>query len=126
MESRGEAALSVPSELGTGQPEEEQAPLSAIIAALNARFGTNFTPADQLFFDQIEHDLTNDEKLAQQAKTNTIENFKYPFNDMFIDKVIGRMEQNQEITDRLMNEEEFAEVVREFLLQKVYASLKSS
>ena len=126
LEAKGEAALGVSSELGTGQAQDEEARLSAIIAALNERFGTDFNAADQLFFDQIEHDLASDEKLAQQAKINTIDNFKFPFNDVFIDKVIGRMEQNQEITDRLMNEEEFAEAVRDFLLRKVYARLQSS
>ena len=84
---------------------------------------TDFTAADQLFFDQIEEDLMSDENLSQQARNNSIENFRYPFNDVFIDKVIGRMEQNQEITDRIMNEDEFADLVKDLLLRKVYRKL---
>ena len=124
LEPKGESALKAPSDIdGTTKPEEER--LSAIIEFINERFGTDFTAADQLFFDQIEQDLVGDEKLSQQAKNNSIENFRFPFNDVFIDKVIGRMEQNQEITDRIMNEEEFAELVRNLLLQKVYQRLQT-
>jgi type I restriction enzyme, R subunit len=39
-------------------------------------------------------------------------------------KVIDRMEQNQEIADKLMSEDRFAEVVSDFLLQKVYGRLR--
>jgi len=34
-----------------------KAPLSEIINVLNARFGTDFTQSDRLFFDQMEADL---------------------------------------------------------------------
>lgn len=125
LEPIGDIALKAPSDIGgLTKPEEER--LSAIIEMLNQRFGTEFTAADQLFFDQIEQDLISDEKLSQQAKTNSIENFRFPFNDMFIDKVIGRMEQNQGITDRILNEDQFAEIVKEWLLERVYKRLKSS
>ncbi len=39
---------------------------------------------DKLFFDQIEEELIADETLSKQAKTNTIDNFKYGFQDVFI------------------------------------------
>lgn len=119
LESKGDIALQAPSEL-TGSKKIEEEQLSTIIEYVNERFGTDFTNADQLFFDQIEEDLMSDENLSQQARNNSMENFRYPFNDVFIDKVIGRMEQNQEITDKIMNEDEFAELVKDLLLRKVY------
>jgi type I restriction enzyme R subunit len=122
LESKGDIALQAPSEL-TGSTKLEEEQLSTIIEYINERFGTDFTAADQLFFDQIEEDLMSDENLSQQARNNSIENFRYPFNDVFIDKVIGRMEQNQEITDRIMNEDEFADLVKDLLLRKVYRKL---
>lgn len=119
----GEGGLRVVADVGTGSVEQEKILLSRLIDLLNEQFGTEFTAADQLFFDQIEEDLVSDSTLAQQGKSNSIENFKYPFNDVFINKVIDRMGQNQEIVDKLMNEDRFAEVVSDFLLHKVYGRL---
>ena len=61
------------------------------------RFGTDFTEADKLFFDQIEAELVADEKLSDKAKSNTIDNFKFGFDDVFMTKLIDRMDQNKEI-----------------------------
>ena len=121
-----DAGLRVPSEVGTGQTEHEEAPLSTIVQDLNKRFGTEFNDGDQLFFEQIEEDLIRDRDLSKQAKTNSIDNFKYPFDDVFIGKVIERMEQNQEITDKIMNEDRFADAVRDLLLKRVYGRLQKS
>jgi type I restriction enzyme, R subunit len=46
----------------------EDAPLSTIIEMLNERFGTAFTPRDQLFIDQIELDLASIPTLAPRPK----------------------------------------------------------
>lgn len=123
LEPNLEAALRVPSDVGTAQASETEQ-LSTIIQILNERFGTEFTAADQLFFDQIEQALTDDPQLAQQAKANTIENFKYPFDNAFLDKVVERMDNNQEITERIMNEDRFASAVRQMLLDNVYRRLQ--
>ena len=50
-------------EAGIKRAKEEKAPLSQIINVLNDRFGTDFTEADRLFFDQMEADLLLDDKL---------------------------------------------------------------
>src|SRR5262249_39397363 len=56
------ATVSGPTQVGTGRPEEEdRAKLSEIVQVLNERFGTNFTQADQLLFDQVMEDMTQDE-----------------------------------------------------------------
>lgn len=76
--------------------------LSEIINVLNERFGTEFEEADKLFFDQIEAELMEDETLQTQARVNKIDTFKFAFNDKFdIDKLIGRMNQNQEIFEKI-------------------------
>src|SRR3989344_2990447 len=108
---------------GVREEKEEYAKLSEIIKILNERFGTDFTEADKLFFDQIEEELVADEKLSKQAKTNSVENFKYGFQDVFINKVIDRMEQNQDIFKKIMDDKDFAETVKDWMLDKVYKRL---
>lgn len=105
--------------------EEDKVPLSEIITVLNEKFGTDFTDADKLFFDQIEAELISDRTLSQQAKNNTIENFKYGFDDLFYNKVIERMSQNEEIFKKIMDSKEFANVVKNIILKSVYEKLQT-
>ncbi|MBU1044089.1 MAG: DEAD/DEAH box helicase family protein [Candidatus Omnitrophica bacterium] len=112
-------------EAGTKKDKEEFAQLSEIVKILNDRFGTDFTEADKLFFDQIEEELVLNEKLGTQAKSNTIENFKFGFEDVFRDKLIDRMEQNQDIFNKIMDDKAFSSVVKDYLIKKVYKRLNA-
>ena len=42
---------------------------------------------------------------------------------MFLEKLIERMEQNQELFARIMDDKSFADVVKQWMLQKVYKRL---
>ncbi len=120
LEDQAEYGLLGGREGGIRSTKEEVAMLSAIIDILNKRFGTEFTEADKLFFDQIEAELMADLKLAEQARNNTEDGFKFWFNDVFMDKLIGRMEQNQDIFAKMMDDNEFGELVKKYMLRKVY------
>jgi type I restriction enzyme R subunit len=120
LEAQTEAGLQNITEAGIKRKKEEKAHLSEIIDILNERFGTDFNEADKLFFDQIEEELLNDEKLKMQAKSNTIDNFKYGFEEAFLAKLIERMEDNQNIFEKILNDQEFGEAVRKWMLTKVY------
>ncbi|CAG0973651.1 Type I restriction enzyme EcoR124II R protein [Methanosarcinales archaeon] len=123
LEKGGEYELKPTTEAGTKKDKEEFAALSQIINVFNDRFGKPLTDADKLFFDQIEEELVSDETLSKQAKTNTIGNFKYGFQDVFINKLIERMEQNKEIFAKIMDDNVVAEVVKDYMLKKVYKRL---
>lgn len=123
LESQGEYGLDGGNEAGIRMSKEEKAALSEIITVINKRFGTEFTTADKLLFDQIEEDMVADERLAAQAKSNTIENFKFGFKEAAIDKFISRMDQNQDIFGRMMDDQDFSGLVMDYLLKKVYGRL---
>ncbi len=108
------------SEAGIKRAKEEKAKLSEIIEVLNERFGTEFEEADKLFFDQIEAELIQDKTLQTQAKANAIDTFKYAFEDMFLNKLIERMDQNQDIFDKIIENKSFGHLVRELMMKKVY------
>jgi len=111
------------SEAGIKRAKEEKAPLSEIIDLLNERFGTEFEEADRLFFEQIETELIQDEKLQTQAKANKIDTFKFAFEDIFVNKLIERMEQNQDIFDKIIENKSFGNLVKEIMMKKVYAKI---
>ena len=123
MESKGEFGLEGMDGAGIRMNKEEKEALSEIINVLNNRFGTEFNEADKLFFDQIEAELVADDKLSKQAKNNSISNFKFGFDDVFMDKLIGRMDQNQDIFSRMMDDNDFGVLVKNYMLKKVYERL---
>lgn len=123
MEDQGVYELEGGGSAGIRMSKEDEVALSEIIEVLNKRFATAFNTADKLFFDQIEEDMILDEKLAGQAKNNSIENFKFGFEDLFMDKLIGRMEQNQDIFTKMMDDKDFGNIVKSYMLKKVYHRL---
>ena len=91
---------------------------------LNDRFGTEFKDADKLFFNQIEEELVLNEKLGEQAKSNTIENFKFGFEEIFMNSLISRMDQNQDIFKKIIDDKEFSKTVKKLMLERVYDRLR--
>jgi type I restriction enzyme, R subunit len=118
-----EGQLSGTTEAGLKHAKDEEAFLSEVINILNDRFGTEFEEADKLFFDQIEAELMDDETLQAQARVNKIDTFKFAFNDKFVDKLIGRMEQNQEIFEKILEDKVFGDLVKELMMKKIYKKL---
>jgi type I restriction enzyme, R subunit len=117
----GELSGTVEAGLKRGKDEEEY--LSQIINVLNDRFGTEFEEADRLFFDQIEAELMDDKSLQTQAKANKMDTFKYAFDDKFIDSMIGRMDQNQDIFEKILEDKLFGDLVKELMMKKVYKKM---
>lgn len=109
-----------PTEVGTGIARGEEIELSKLIDILNERFGTEFKPGDQLFFDSIKEDAAANQTIRQAAQANTLENFGYVFNKALEDFFIDRMDQNEEITAKFMNEDAFRKAVSKHLMKEVY------
>lgn len=111
------------SEAGINRAKDEKAPLSIIIEKLNKQFGTEFEEADRLFFEQIETALIQNENLKNQAKANKIDTFKFAFEETFLEKLIERMEQNEEIFERILEDQSFGSLVKELMMKNVYTRL---
>jgi type I restriction enzyme R subunit len=113
-----------PTSVGTGMAQKDEIELSKLIDILNQRFGTEFKPGDQLFFESIREDAVSDNSLRQAAVANTIENFGYVFRKALEGLFIDRMDQNEEITAKFMNEDQFRETVSQHLLKEVYEQIR--
>jgi type I restriction enzyme R subunit len=108
------------------QAEEEQERLSAIISVLNDHFGTALGPADQLFFDQLETTWLGDEQLVAQARANPIENFKLVFADVFLKSIAGRMDDNADIFQRILDDPAFQSIVMNHYLRRVFTQARAT
>ena len=125
LDKRGGGEVAGPVAVGTGILRDGKIKLSHLIDILNDRFGTNFRPGDQLFFDSIREDASADPALRQAAMANTMENFSYVFQKALEGLFIDRMDQNEEITAKFMNEKNFREAVAQHLLKQVYDHIRS-
>ncbi len=120
----GEAKpLDGPNETGSGVSRDKIA-LSRLIDLINDRFGTEFTEADQLFFDQIIEAAMLDDDLKQAADANPEDKFALLFGNLLQTLFAERMEQNEDIFARFMNEKEFQQLVGEWISKQVYQRLR--
>ena len=115
--------LDGPSEVGSGALHDQPVALSSLIAVINDRFGTEFNQADQLFFDQLVEAASQDSVLQQAAKVNPEDKFALVFNNMLETLFIERMEQNEEVFARYMNDPAFQKVITTALAEEVYRRL---
>jgi type I restriction enzyme R subunit len=117
--------LKGPSDVGTGNATDEDVALSTLIQHMNERFGTEFNAADQLFFDQIVEAATNDERLKRAARANPEDKFKLVFEQMLETLFAERIDQNEEIFAKFMNNPAFKNAVAMWLGHEVYGKLSN-
>ena len=123
--SEGEAdPLKGPTDVGTARAKDEEVTLSSLIDRLNERFGTDFTEADQLFFDQIRASAEIDENIAEAARANNFANFAAYLDGMLNDLFIARMEGNEGIFSRVMRDIEFRSAAHEHLAREIFRRVR--
>jgi type I restriction enzyme R subunit len=118
--------LDGPTEVGSGLAREQPVPLSQLIDIVNDRFGTDFNQADQLFFDQIVEAAVADEGLQQAAAVNPEDKFELVFRNLLDRLFVERMDQNEEIFIRFMNDQPFQKVVTTWMASEAYRRLQSA
>lgn len=115
--------LDGPTEVGSGILREEPVALSRLIDTINERFGTDWKSPDQLFFDQIVEAAVLDENLKQAAAVNPEEKFELVFKNLLESLFMERMDQNEEIVARYMNDEGVRNLVTGWLASETYRKL---
>jgi type I restriction enzyme R subunit len=112
-----------PTEVGTGKAVDEPVRLSEIIQVLNARFGTNFTEEDRLFFEQIREKATRNEQVVQLRQANPFDKFQLGLRQIVESLMIQRMTDNDKIVTRYMDDKEFGETAFAVLSKSIYDSI---
>jgi type I restriction enzyme R subunit len=112
---------------GSGpEAEEQREHLSRIVEVLNERFGMTLGTADQLFFDQMEASWLADEHLVDQARANPLDNFRLVFADKFISTMVARMDDNEDLFKRVLDDREFQAAVMEHYLRRVFEQARGA
>jgi type I restriction enzyme R subunit len=92
-------------DVGTGQAESTDN-VSHLIDELNEAFGTDFTVADQLFFDQVEQAAIENEEIVQAVNANSLDNFTEYLSGKLIDLFLVRLAGNEEVCNKVMSTDE--------------------
>jgi len=119
-------ALKAPTDVGTRKAKDEDVALSEIIDVLNDRFGTEFTKADQLLFDQFVEEAKQDHEVVERALANRLDNFELAMKPKLEGLMIDRMDQNQEIVNRYLNDPTFQGVAFKAIVKRVYEEIRRS
>jgi type I restriction enzyme R subunit len=118
--------LDGPEDVGTLMVREDPVTFSRLIDIINDRFGTEFNQADQYFFDQVVETAILDESLIKAASVNPEDKFELVFKSLLQNLFIERIDQNEDIFARFMNDASFQKVVTTYLSEQAYRKLKLS
>ena len=118
--------LKGPTDLGTAAAIGDDIALSSLIDRLNQRFGTDFTEADQLFFDQVRASAERNEDIADAVRANNKENFASYLDSILDGLFIDRMDGNEEIFSRVMGDPEFRGVVHKYLAEEIFNRVRKN
>lgn len=116
--------LDGPTEVGTGIVREPAVPFSRLIDIVNERFGTDFNQADQYFFDQLVETAILDETIIKAAGVNPEDKFELVFKNLLQNLFIERIDQNEDIFARFMNDQSFQKIVTTWLSNQAYNKIK--
>ncbi|MFA6661204.1 MAG: type I restriction endonuclease subunit R, partial [Bacilli bacterium] len=121
-----EVKVKSPTDTGTSKAKEEDKPLSEIIETLNERFGTDFSEADRLFFEQIKETAMRDEGVLKTAAANPLDKFELGIQQIIKDLMMKRLKENDKIVSRYMDDERFQKVILNLISKEIYRSIESS
>ena len=116
--------LDGPTEVGSGMVRSDRVSLSQLIDALNERFGTDFNQADQLFFDQVVEEAMADANVRQAAAANPGDKFDLVFKALLANLFAERIDQNEGIFVRFMNDRTFQNIVTGWMSSEAYRRLR--
>lgn len=116
-----------PTDVGTsGAKEEQKSALSEIIKVVNEKYGTDWTEADRLLFEQIAGDMASNETLTEKMRANTKEQVKPVFEEEAMTAFVNRHGRNEKIVGDFMQDENLRRMIIAALLDDVYARASNS
>jgi type I restriction enzyme R subunit len=113
----------VPGEVIIGLDERKK--LSQIIEEINAKYNkTLIVDVAIKAALQVKDILMRDEKLKASARTNTLKDFHFTYDDSVDGALVDGYDQNEDFYYLLLNNDELKKQVMHIFIEDVYHSLK--
>jgi type I restriction enzyme R subunit len=97
---------------------------SDLVQTLNEKFGTHFTDADQLFFEQVKKDIMSEPEVQAVATHGSQEELAKLVDELFARKLNDRLQANYKIVDKVVSDDEFLNVTSKTVFRAVYDMLR--
>ncbi|MGH2760778.1 MAG: RNA-binding domain-containing protein, partial [Actinomycetota bacterium] len=95
-------------------------PLSEVIRRINELFGLDLGEADRLHIESVTAEMVDDTDVQQVASANTLENFAVSFDRRMVRAFVDRMDKDEKLTIKLLDDPEFKAAVKAYMLPLVY------
>lgn len=112
---------------GGGRGREHEVPtdrLSALIDALNERFGMDLGDADRIWFEQQQAALAEDEEIRTVALNNDFSQFEVYLEPRVQEKVVERHEANEGLFQAYFDKPEFKTHMLKWLTKALYDGIR--
>ena len=109
-------------DVGTGQVSLTEE-LDKLIKELNEAFTTEFTLADQLFFESVEKFARENPDIVDAANNNPLSSFMDYFNTRIDDLLVGLFEQFGESVSKVLNNPQIKNKVCRRLAKQIYENI---
>lgn len=109
-------------DVGTGQVSLTEE-LDKLIKELNEAFTTEFTLADQLFFESVEKFARENPDIVDAANNNPLSSFMNYFNTKIDDLLVGLFEQFGESVAKVLNNPQIKHKVCRRLAKQIYENV---
>ncbi len=103
-------------------PLEEH--LSALINALNERFGMNLSDADRIWFEQQQQALSEDDEVRQAAQGNDLQQFGVYLLPRMDELIVNRHGANDELFRAYFDKPEFKNLMNDAIVKGLYDKLR--
>lgn len=114
-----------PLDTGTRKAKEDEAKLSEIIDVVNERFGMSLGKSDELFLvGQTVEEARKDKEVIERAVANPLDNFAVFMKSRLDGLMIDRMDQNQALVTRYLNDPQFRAVLLPLLVERIYRDIR--
>jgi type I restriction enzyme R subunit len=120
------ASVKSPTDVGTRKAKDEKAALSEIIQVLNERFGTQFTEADRLFFEQIKEKAINNRNVIDTALSNPLDKFQFGVKKLLENLMVERLGENDSIVTRYMEDGAFQGAALPILAKEIFDAIQAN
>jgi len=101
-----------------GREAEQIEPLSAILKALNEKFGTEFTEADKVIIEHLESRLNEDAALQTSVKVNVPENARLTFDHVANDKIQELIDTHFKFYKQINDDDKFSRFFLDWLFER--------
>ena len=109
-------------DVGTGQVSLTEE-LDKLIKELNEAFTTEFTLADQLFFESVEKFARENPDIVDAANNNPLSSFMDYFNTRIDDLLVGLFDQFGESVSKVLNNPQIKNKVCRRLAKQIYENI---